>query len=173
MTQTIDAHIVLPYTYNKYLYFRVSKVREQIFELRNVSINMLESVSTGPKSPLENRLKKSIQHWSCKSDVLLHITLVQLERPLEHASEFTNFSLKGFLISPCQAGIEELARNAFDIGGNLEPEDIERLVFGIEEFTRVDGVYNATSILQRAALTGAELATGPPGVDQPAGHVVL
>jgi len=103
----------------------------------------------------------------------LDITLVQLECPLEHACEFTNFSLKGFLVSPSQAGIEKLARDTLDAGGDLESENIESLEFGIEEFTRVDGVDNAASNLQRAALAGAELATRPSRVDQPAGYIVL
>lgn len=103
----------------------------------------------------------------------MDITLVQLERPLEHASEFTNFSLEGFLVSPSQAGIEKLARDTFDAGGNLQPENIKILEFGVEKFTRVDSVDNAASNFQRAALAGAELATGPSGVDQPAGYIVL
>lgn len=133
---------------------------------------MPESVSTGPESP-NRKPSELIQFGSCEPDALLDITLVQLERPLEHASEFTNFSLEGFLVSPSQAGVEKLARDTLDAGGNLEPENTKSLEFGIEEFTRVDSVDNAASNLQRAALPGAELATGPSGIDQPAGYIVL
>lgn len=75
---------------------------------------------------------------------------------------------------PGSGGVEDLRRHVGGGLGNLEVENVKVLVLDLGELTRVDGVQNGSSVLERASLAsvGVRLA-GPSGVEQPGVGVVL
>lgn len=121
----------------------------------------------------ERKRTPLIYAWACHPHAFLYITLVQLERLLEHARELAHLTFESLLVCPGQTRVEQFTRNALHIGRNLESKGTECLVLASEKLPGVHGIDDAAGVLEWAALARAELATCPASVDQPAGYVVF
>lgn len=108
-------------------------------------------------------------------DVVGSLGLVLLEVLDEETTELLDLLLEAVLAgSPGSGGVEQLVGNAGAGLGNLEVEDLVRLVGGLGELTRVDGVEDGTSVLERAALAALGVAgTDPTGIEEPGVGLVL
>src|ERR1019366_9751895 len=69
--------------------------------------------------------------------------------------------------------VEDLLRNAFECHGDLETEDRVGPVFHRLQLSGERGIEEGARMAYADALADAERPAGPPGVDQPAGDVVL
>lgn len=102
------------------------------------------------------------------------LVFVSLEVVNEHRSDLVQ-RLGEFLGSalPDLTRVQKFVRDVGDLGGDLQIEDVVVDVFGVGKFTAVDSIKDSTSVLERAALGDASLATDPAGVDQPSIGLVL
>lgn len=123
--------------------------------------------------PVENQKMTALQMGSSQPDLLLDVLLVKSERLLEHTPEFPDLSLETFLVGPSLPRVQQLRWNALQRSGDGEVEGVESLVLGLGEFTGMDAIDDATSVLEWASGTGSILATGPASVDKPAVDLVL
>jgi len=92
---------------------------------------------------------------------------------VEQLSKLGDFSGEVSLAGPRLGGVEKIVWDAGARLGDLKVEDAVVLVLGLSELTRVDGVEDGTSVLQRATLaTGGGTGTDPTGVEQPSVGIV-
>src|ERR1035441_160344 len=76
-------------------------------------------------------------------------------------------------VRPGAGRVEDLLRNAFEFHGDLETEDRVGPVFHRLQLCRERGIQQGARVAYADALADAERPARPPGVDQPAGDVVL
>jgi hypothetical protein len=111
--------------------------------------------------------------WPSEPHLLLYVVLVQRKRLVEHASKLADLALERRAVRPRERGVEQLARDALDRGGDLQVERLKGLVLRVLELATVHGVDDPPRHGERAAFAGAIPAAGPPRVDQPAVDFVL
>ena len=118
------------------------------------------------------KIGRLVQPRTRQSHGLLDITLIKPECLLEHTTQLPDLALERILVGPCKLGVEKLARDTLDLGGDLQTKDIECLVLRVEKFPGVDGIDNATGVCELATLASAVFTACPASVDQPARHIV-
>jgi hypothetical protein len=91
--------------------------------------------------------------------LLLYVVLVQRKRLVEHASKLADLALERRAVRPRERGIEQLARDALDRGGDLQVERLEGLVLRILELATVHGVDDPPRYGERATSAGATCST--------------
>jgi len=104
-------------------------------------------------------------------NLFIDILLKDGEGAVEHAGKLLNLFVERVLVGPSLPGVQDVARNVVDLGGDVKTEDAESVVVVIGESSEravVDGVDDGASVLQRATRTRAVLATNPTGIDEPA-----
>lgn len=120
----------------------------------------------------ESECTRSRQPGTREENLLIDLLLEDGEGLVEHGGELADLLGEGVLVLPGLARVKHLGGDALDLGGDREVEGGEVLVVGLGEGGEgavVDGVDDGTSVLERAARAGAELAADPAGVDEPAG----
>ena len=122
---------------------------------------------------VQTKERRSSKLRAGQADLLVDVLLIEGEGLLEHAAKLAKLALERALVLPRERGVEELAWDAVERGGDAEAKDGEGLVRRLRERARVHGVDDAARVLERAALACAELAARPACVDQPAVDVVL
>jgi len=85
-------------------------------------------------------------------NLLPNILLIQRKRTHKHARELLHLPLKRVRVLPRQPRVQQLARDALDLGRDLQVERAKVLVLGLEELARVDRVDDAPREPERAAL---------------------
>lgn len=99
---------------------------------------------------------------------------VLLEVLVEELAELVDLVGEGGGRSPAVLGVEKLIGNAGAGLGHRQVEDVVGLVLGLGELTRVDGVEDGTSVLERATLAArGGTGTHPAGVQEPSISLVL
>src|SRR6266852_2461639 len=85
------------------------------------------------------RIKKTdvLKLWSGEPYFLIHITLVQRKRLLEHAAKLADLAFERGAVWPRERRVKQLARDTLDCGGDLQAECFKRLVLRVPEFARV------------------------------------
>jgi hypothetical protein len=108
-------------------------------------------------------------------NVLGGLALVLGEVLTEELAQLDNLLLEAVGTgSPGLGGVQEIIRHIGARLGDLEVEDLVRLVLDIVELATVDGVENGTSVLERATLAALGVAgTDPAGVEEPGVGLVL
>lgn len=125
--------------------------------------------NNGVVAAVMQRLGAAAQHLSLGAgveDLGGDVGSVLFKGVREHARQLLDLAVKGLLVGPCIARVQDLGRNTGHGLGHLEVEHLKVFVLGVGQLARVDGVEDGARVLERAALARAELAAGPASVDE-------
>lgn len=121
---------------------------------------------------LWNKETNALKLWSSEPYLLIHVTLVQGKRLLEHAAKLADLALERGAVWPRERRVEQFTRDTLNRGGDLQAECLKRLVLRIPKLSRVYRIDDAPRHCERATLARAVSAAGPASVDQPAVNFV-
>lgn len=112
---------------------------------------------------------------SSLDDILGSLRLILGKVLTEELAQLDDLSIEALGTgSPSRLGVQKLIRNAGAGLGDLEVEHLVVLKLDVGELARVDGIQDATSVLERATLAALSVAsTDPAGVEEPGVGLVL
>jgi hypothetical protein len=92
------------------------------------------------------------------ADLLARFIGVVLEVLVEQLAELRDLFLEIRTTSPALLGVEKLVWNVRALLGDVQIENIVGLVFGLGQFTAVDGIEDGTRILEGTTFACSALA---------------